>query len=235
MPELRRALLVAGAVLALASACGSERPAEPSGASTVSGSPTGASGSSSAAAATCPDDPAYCATFDQDAEGWQAGSAGDVVAQDPGEGGYYDNFGDPEHQPHLVRHAEGYPDPEFKTEPNMGRDNNDGWRYDWNRFADTRYEAPLLARYTGLDSKAHYTLRVVYAGDSMDRKIRLDADGTEVHPFLAKPNPPAPIEFDIPAAATADGDLTLTWSQEPGRGGGGRGCQVAEVWLLKKP
>ena len=155
--------------------------------------------------------------------------------KEAGEGGYYDAFGDPEANPHLVRHPEGYPDPEFKTEPNLGRDNNDGWRYDWNRFADTRYEAPLQAHYTGLDKSANYTLRVVYAGDSMDRKIRLDADNLGVHDFLAKPNPPAPLEFDIPPAATADGELTLTWNQEPGRGGGGRGCQVAEVWLMKKP
>ena len=28
--------------------------------------------------------------------------------------------------------------------------------------------------------------------------------------------------------------LTLTWSADPGRGGNGRGCQVAEVWLVKK-
>jgi hypothetical protein len=44
----------------------------------------------------------------------------------------------------------------------------------------------------------------------------------------------APLEFDIPAEATLDGGLTLTWSQEAGVGGNGRGCQVAEVWLMKR-
>jgi hypothetical protein len=34
--------------------------------------------------------------------------------------------------------------------------------------------------------------------------------------------------------ATQTGELTLTWHGEPGRGGNGRGCQVAEVWLTKK-
>jgi len=54
-----------------------------------------------------------------------------------------------------------------------------------------------------------------------------------VHGYLAKPL--QELEFDIAPAATASGTLTLTWSPEPGAGGTGRGCQVAEVWLLKKP
>jgi hypothetical protein len=63
--------------------------------------------------------------------------------------------------------------------------------------------------------------------------MALEADGIEVHPWIAKPDPVRPVEFDVPAKATADGRLTLTWRQEPGRGGNGRGCQVAEVWLLR--
>ena len=51
---------------------------------------------------------------------------------------------------------------------------------------------------------------------------------------MQKPDPPEPVEFDIPAVATADGDLTLSWYREPGRGGNGRGCQVREVWLMRK-
>jgi hypothetical protein len=42
------------------------------------------------------------------------------------------------------------------------------------------------------------------------------------------------VEFDIPAAATRDGELTLSWTSTPGRGGAGRGPQVAEVWLIKQ-
>jgi hypothetical protein len=64
--------------------------------------------------------------------------------------------------------------------------------------------------------------------------VRLTAgDGHEVHGFLARPF--EPVEFDVPAAATAGGRLTLTWTPEPGIGGPGRGCQVCEVWVLKKP
>ena len=43
-----------------------------------------------------------------------------------------------------------------------------------------------------------------------------------------------PLEFDIPLEATRSGTLNLSWYAEPGRGGNGRGCQVSEVWLIKK-
>jgi len=59
-------------------------------------------------------------------------------------------------------------------------------------------------------------------------------DGIEVHPLMLKPQPVVPIEFDIPHAATATGTLDLVWYREPGLGGNGRGCEVAEVWLMKK-
>jgi len=96
-------------------------------------------------------------------------------------------------------------------------------------------DAPLQLRYTHLDPNAHYKVRVVYGGDSPKKKIRLTAgDGLEVHPLMPKPWPIQPIEFDIPAKATAGGELTLTWQREPGLGGNGRGCQVSEVWLIKK-
>ena len=42
------------------------------------------------------------------------------------------------------------------------------------------------------------------------------------------------MEFDLPPAATAKGELTLTWTREPGLGGNGRGCMVSEIWLLRK-
>jgi hypothetical protein len=89
-------------------------------------------------------------------------------------------------------------------------------------------------RYTGLDRAAQYRIRVVYAGDSPGRKIRLVAGPIEIHPLMLKPQPVRPIEFDIPRAATAQGALDLAWYREAGLGGNGRGCQVAEVWLIKK-
>jgi hypothetical protein len=90
--------------------------------------------------------------------------------------------------------------------------------------------------YTGLDPNAHYKLRLVYAGDSPRRKIRLVAHGDiEVHPYLTRPFPFKPIEFELDPRATAGGELKLDWYGEPGLGGNGRGCQVSEAWLIKEP
>ena len=155
----------------------------------------------------------------------------------PGLGGFYDDLGDPTAQPHLVRNMTKDFDPEFKFNPLMGYRSSEprDKRLSWYSDAETRYEAPLKMRYEGLDPTAQYKLRAVYAGDKMDAQMRLVAnDSQEIHPLIAKENPVKPVEFDIPKEATAKGDLTLTWNQEAGRGGGGRGCQIAEVWLIKK-
>ena len=94
-----------------------------------------------------------------------------------------------------------------------------------------------------LDPAARYKLRVVYAGENFEVKIRLVAIAAsanmpqreiEVHPFLPKPQPVEPVEFEIPPEATASGELTLQWQSNPERGGPGRGCQIAEVWLMKE-
>jgi hypothetical protein len=86
--------------------------------------------------------------------------------------------------------------------------------------------------YTGLDRGAAYRVRVVYSRERRSRVRLVANDRHEVHGYLNRPF--EPVEFDIPAAATAGGELTLSWSQDPGSGGTGRGCQVAEVWLLRK-
>ena len=52
---------------------------------------------------------------------------------------------------------------------------------------------------------------------------------------MQKPSPVAPVEFDIPPDATRGGELTLTFTGPPGIGSAGRGNQVAEVWLMRKP
>ena len=107
------------------------------------------------------------------------------------------------------------------------------WPMSWRRFAESLYDAPLRMHYTELDPEATYRIRIVYTGDRFDTRIRLMAEGVEIHPWLKKPEPIQAVEFDVPRAATADGVLDLTWSQEPGRGGNGRGCQVAEAWLIR--
>ena len=140
---------------------------------------------------------------------------------DPGPGGFYDDLGDPTRQPHLVRGS-------------VSLEYHPHWPKSWSTYAESLYDEPLQMRYTGLDRAAQYRIRVVYAGDSPGRKIRLVAGTIEIHPLMLKPQPVRPIEFDIPRAATSSGELNLSWYREAGLGGNGRGCQVAEVWLIKK-
>jgi len=154
----------------------------------------------------------------------------------PGPGGFYDDLGTPGQQPHLVRTMTQDYDPENRSNPLMGFENEPlDRRLSWFCDAETRFEAPLKMQYEGLDPNAEYKVRAVYAGDKFDTELRLVADDNiEVHPFVKKAFPIRPVEFDVPREATDDGKLTLTWTQTPGRGSAGRGCQVAEVWLIKK-
>jgi hypothetical protein len=157
-----------------------------------------------------------------------------VNRTDPGPGGFYDDLGDPTRQPHLVRGPGFARDPASLRSSRVGFGDRPAWPMAWRAHAESLNDAPLQMSYTDLDPHGRYAVRVVYAGDSFRTTIRLVADGSEVHPPISKPDPVRPIEFDIPPEASADGELTLSWSQQPGRGGNGRGCQVAEVWLIKK-
>lgn len=152
----------------------------------------------------------------------------------PGPGGFYDDLGNLAAQPHLVRGEAYAQDPEFRTSPLMGvgaRYPDQGWRVSWYTDAESLFDAPLRMHYDQLDRTGRYRVRVVYGGDSR-AQMRLTANGIEVHPYRDKPNPVAPVEFDIPVDATKTGALTLEWTRTPGMGGAGRGCQVSEVWLL---
>jgi len=173
--------------------------------------------------------------------------------KNPGPGGFYDDLGKAGAQPHLERGPGFEQDPQFFASSHVTIANHtDGVRapvkssfeligmgpqpfgpFSWSDFAETYYDAPLKMHYTDLDRTAQYKVRVVYAGGSMSIPIRLTADDKfEVHPLLKKGL--IPVEFDIPPAATADGELTLAWTQGPGSRGAGRGTQVTEVWLIKK-
>jgi hypothetical protein len=154
----------------------------------------------------------------------------------PGPGGFYDDLGNIEQQPHLVRGESFEKDPDFLKSPmlSFGQAPQNGWRVSWYTGAETLSGEPLRMRYTGLDPGARYRVRVVYGGDVPQVPIRLAANGSfEIHPFRKRSPDPEPVEFDIPQGATSGGKLELEWSIPPGLGGNGRGCQVSEVWLIK--
>jgi hypothetical protein len=154
---------------------------------------------------------------------------------DPGPGGFYDDLGNLTRQPHLVRGPGFDKDPAFLQSSLVGFAYAPGRRMSSCNHAESLNDAPLRMRYTGLDPAAQYKIKVVYAGDNFRTRIRLVAnETTEVHRFIPKERELRPVEFPLPKAATERGELNLSWYREPGGGGNGRGCQVAEVWLMKQ-
>ena len=155
--------------------------------------------------------------------------------EDPGPGGFYDDLGDTTRQPHLVKGKPYAEDPAFLESPIVEFSYRPALRKSSWTSAGSLGETPLRMHYDKLDRNAEYKIRLIYAGDSPNVKIKLVANSSiEIHPLMQKPNPVKPIEFDIPREATAGGELNLEWTREQGLGGNGRGCQVSEIWLIKK-
>ncbi len=153
----------------------------------------------------------------------------------PGPGGFYDDLGNARLQPHLVVGPGFEQDPAFLRSSHTGFAGFGPMRASWKDHAQSLVDAPLNMRYDNLDPHAQYKMRVVYGGDSPDKKILCVAnDKFEVHPYIKKKVPYGPVEFDIPPEATANGQLRLTWYRDQGLGRNGRGCQVSEIWLIKK-
>ncbi|MEZ6034575.1 MAG: hypothetical protein R3C17_15880 [Planctomycetaceae bacterium] len=156
----------------------------------------------------------------------------------PGPGGFYDDLGDPERQPHvdmlssyeenpsrLDRVTEGH----YRWMHNETRKVDSHYRWSWLHHCQTLHGAPLIMRYDGLDRNAEYKIKLVEFG-RFGSTIDLTADDKFlIHGPRRTELPIWPIEYDIPQAATEDGRLELKWGLVEGRG-----TQVAEVWLIKK-
>jgi len=173
---------------------------------------------------------------------------------DPGPGGFYDDLGSTDMEPHLVNEGPGYADDpgsfhsvrsEYAAFSGglIGRSSADATRLDgpakfilnpmaWWTWAETRYETPLTMRYEHLDPQAAYKVRVVFVGRPADPKIKLIANEKfEVHGWIQKPPTMQPVEFAIPAEATRSGTLTLRWYLDQGQGGFNGSIDIAEVFL----
>lgn len=158
--------------------------------------------------------------------------------RDPGAGGFYDDLGNPLSEPHLVR-GPGYPtDPAFFRTAIDGiadRTPDQGWRLSQISYAGTNYEHPLELRFSGLRARVQYELRIVYAGEDYAVPVTLIANNAyRVHGPRARIANPETVEFTLPMKETESGSLDLKWTRPSGLGGGGRGLQVAEVWLVPR-
>ena len=148
--------------------------------------------------------------------------------KNPGPGGFFDDVGNPTQQPHFVQKP--------GAEPPWISPRDDG-PLSWASYAMSGRRDPVSLTYTGLDPEAQYRVRVVYSGGlvSQEQGIRLMANGNiAVHPYMKKPQPVRPVEFDVPVEATRDGKLILEWDREVTPSGRSRGAEVADVWLIKK-
>ena len=151
-----------------------------------------------------------------------------TLPPDAGPGGFYDDLGNPAGQPHLVG------GPGIRTGFGSTRAVKDGSaRMASYTVIEGLYDTPIVMRYSDLDRAARYRVRVVYGGERPRMQRLVANESFEVHPMQRIERLYEPVEFEIPAAATASGELTLKWTVPAGLGGSGRNNQVAEVWLIR--
>ena len=183
--------------------------------------------------------------------------------KDPGPGGFYDNLGAIGEFSHVVyqRNWEDDPSgnhtarvafPNYRADPktiaeqgsqaeaentvfkeevarlsgaHRGRQE---LRRSWRTQVTTLYGTPLKMRYEGLDPTATYRLKVTYAGRFHPTMTLTVNDEFGIHGPVPQPSPIWPVSYYVPQTATRSGTLDVEWNLVDGRG-----CMVAEVWLIK--
>ena len=165
---------------------------------------------------------------------------------DPGPGGFYDHFGDPESWYRVVQNLSWEEDPGSLQSPRIGfgvglvgeewvdEIQATGFKGQvtprvWMKQAKTLYDQPLKIHYDELDPKADYRIRIAYTGRFRSRMKMTTDDGQVIHDFIKTGETPV-FEFDLPKAAITDGKVTFIWTC----GEGERGSQVTEIWLIRK-
>lgn len=163
----------------------------------------------------------------------------------PGPGGFYDNFGTPKSWDRVISDYSYEEDPGGLKSPRVGfgvalRDEE--WVHEvmaigfdghatplsWMNQVTTLYDESLRMQYTNLDPKGSYIIRVAYTG-RFQSKMKLMAEGIIVHDYITTGVQPI-YEFKIPTAVLEDGILELEWTCAEGE----RGSQVSEIWLINE-
>ena len=164
---------------------------------------------------------------------------------DPGPGGFYDHFGDPESWYRVVPNLSWEKDPGSLLSPRTGfgvglvgeewvdEIKATGFKGQitpkvWMKQAKTLYDQPLKIHYDDLDPNATYKIRISYTGRFRSRMKMSTESGQLIHDFLQTGEKPT-FEFDLPKTAITGGKVTFVWTC----GEGERGSQVTEMWLIK--
>jgi hypothetical protein len=169
-----------------------------------------------------------------------------VYYEDAGDGGFYDDAGNPDKSPHLVY---GWP---------FGEGGFSGFNKVSQRTIafTTDEEKGVTFQYNGLDPEAQYRVRFTlvrpvylprFGIRQPQTKESIYADGFLLVKELELPAfESESFEYEIPKEATGDGKLTIWFEKQAGigegpeadvilwRNTGGWGTLVSEVWLMKE-
>lgn len=162
----------------------------------------------------------------------------------PGAGGFYDNFGNPQSWGRVISSRSFMQDPGNLESPRVsfgvGLKNRE-WVHEitakgfegeaapmsWMNQLTTLYDQPLEIEYNKLNPNDSYTIKVAYTG-RFRSTMKMTADNITVHDFIKTGDQPI-YEFPVPPEALKDGKVTFSWSC----GEGERGSQVSEIWIIK--
>lgn len=160
--------------------------------------------------------------------------------EDPGPGGFYDNFGTPSAWRRVIREKSWEEDPGnlsspfisfvpslFHEEPSS--EDLEGIPLSWVANLTALYDIPISVSYDNLDPASSYRIRITYIGEH-GGEVKLMAGEHLVHDFLRIGDRKAiVVEYLIPSQAIKEGRLNLTWLHRKGRR-----THIAEVWLLRE-
>ncbi len=174
-----------------------------------------------------------------------------VDYENPGEGGFYDNLGTYNIAPHVVI---GYP--YDHGQPYVSQMLSEGNRPSQRSMHYTQNEDQgLTLHYSGLDKKTSYKIRFTlvrpWYQERYAMRMNQKTESIYANNILLAKDVELPLQmsdfftYDIPAQATADGELTIRLeraadvgrgdrvSVEQWRNSGGWGTIASEVWLIK--
>ena len=150
--------------------------------------------------------------------------------ENPGAGSFYDDVGNVEKSPHVVRGEGSNTDPLMTRNPNPGYWWWDGGfsrqRLSWQVSMDW----PIAVRYESIDPNADYVVRITGYGEALTR-----VNQNRVMPTTYGRGIGEIKEFPVPHNAVQSGQIVVTWDRpEETHLNWREQSRITEIWLLKK-